>query len=118
MHSSHYPSFTIHHHGDYSGDYIIVDICRDEKGNSLNIDNYTEIEISSKTFDEKAKKILKEQPTFEGIDNILLEGNDETTVVVNTKDVLSFYLEKLRKEEISKLDSLKFEQLIKRYANT
>lgn len=105
MHSLHYESFTIHFNGDYSGEHSISNISTNESG----ISTYNEIEISSRKFDAIAKKIIKTKSYQQ---NITLKG-----ITLNSNDIVDFYLQKLRSQEISKLESMTFNQLLKRYGN-
>jgi len=123
MHSSHYPSFTIHHHGDYSGEYNIVEIRRDKEGKSIIPESQTlsdynppEIEIESKKFDSICKKMILKKSFNNGKKLDYTFKAKGIKITVNSGEMVDFYLEKLRTNEISKLEDMSFRQLIKRYS--
>jgi hypothetical protein len=115
MHSSHYKSFTIHHNGDYSGDYIILNIRRDEFGNQLNPMDYVQI----RTTEEELKHLLKQSLVLHN-PKIEIVGLDDDTKEpisfdVNTDEVLSLFIEKMKFEMISDLENIKDEVFFKKY---
>lgn len=126
MHSSHYSSMTIHHHGDLEGEYVIVELRRDKEGNQLIPDGKTwedipEIRISSRKFDSICKKMVVERSFNRKKDfDFSLKDNltDKKTIIkVNSGEMVDFYLYKMLRAEINKLEKMSFNQLVKRYSN-
>ena len=126
MHSSHYHSFTIHYDGDYSGEYIIVEIRRDGQGNQLlpkgnfaenkSSYDYPEVRIDSKKFDFMCKKMIKEK-SFNTKKTFDFNLKDNTTkIIINSGEMVDFYTCKMRDQEICKLEEMGFKQLLKRYS--
>lgn len=121
MHSAHYRTTTIFYHGEY----IISDIRRDKIGQNISgygDDDYTQLRIKEKDFDKIVEKMIADKSFKHGIKlDYKLTGPDSDTeenktILVNSGEMVDFYLQKRKYFEISKLEKLTVNQLIKRYS--
>lgn len=117
MHSNHYKSFTIHYNGDYSGDYLICNISRDEFGHRLvqNTDEYCTLRVS----EDELRNLLHQSLVLFDF-NIELVGLDDDTKEpvsfnVNTEEVLDFFISKRKNEMISEIEDMKSEEFFEKY---
>jgi translation initiation factor IF-1 len=128
MHSKHYKSVTIHYNGDYSGECILVEsrhnakgeliIPKEHQGKDWDEIEFPTIELDTTGIEALAKQLIKVGFNSKNTFDLKISGKDNKSIKVNSKDIVDFYLEKKKNEEISELEHLNFTQLLKRYNKT
>lgn len=125
MHSKDYKSVTIHHNGDYSGEYALVEIRRgvdgkiiipeEHKDKGLYDFEFPEVEIEVDKIEVLAEQLIKNGFNKEESHDLKIFDKDQKYILVNSRDIVEFYLEKKRMEEMTSLEQMTFEELLKRY---